>query len=284
MKAGEKEQGQKQTADRIGKVGKKEYEQLKRRAVKFEINNRQCILVIPCDGETGWCEMSEHSALIYKYMVCVPLGIPVNLSDDYDSFYLQYEIGRIRTRGYEAVRTRIKKAGLYKTETEKDKCIIFQLKTPLTVAEMDKLKQEENARQLAINSIVKVTFGDPSLYQKMVELATRLHRVCFRRMDKLSSATNGKRIVETMDEAIRLYYGIAECGKDNPEDLLPYWQKMKGLIHSLLIELQIVVSMKLWTRDICMSLGESAIEIEKMIDGRMKNGTSRLKKRNRSSI
>ena len=217
-------------------------------------------------------------------MVCLPMGIPVNMTDDYDSFYIQYEIGRVRTRGYDTVRARLKKAGLYKNETEKDKCIIFQLKSPLTVAEIDRLKEEENARQLAINSIVKVTFADPTLYQKMIELATRLHRVCFRRMDKLSSATNGKKIVEIMDEMLRLYYEVAECGKNRPEELLPYYREMRQMSHNLLIELQIVASLKLWTRDICMGLGESAINIQKMIDSRIKNGASRLRQRNSKGI
>ena len=52
--------------EEIGRVERREYDKLKRRAIKFEERNRQYILVIPCDGETGWCEMSEHSALIYN--------------------------------------------------------------------------------------------------------------------------------------------------------------------------------------------------------------------------
>lgn len=283
MKADEKNNTVDPRFAEIGKIEKKEYDKLKRRAIRFEAKNRQCVLVIPCDGESGWCEMSEISALIYKYMVCAPMGVPVNMTDDYDSFYLQYKIGRIRTRGYDTVRARLQKAGLYRDETTKDKCVVFRLKTPLTVAEIDQLKVDENTRQLAINSIARVTFADPSLYQKMIELATRLHRVCFRRMDKLASATNGKRIVETMDETIRLYYRIAESGKSKPEELLPYYREMKQLIHDLLIELQMVASMKLWTRDICMSLGESAIEIEKMIDGRIKNATTRINQRGSKS-
>lgn len=73
--------------EEIGKVERKEYDKLKRRAIKFEATNRQYILVIPCDGEAGWCEMSEHSALIYKYMVCMPLGVPVTMADDYDFIF-----------------------------------------------------------------------------------------------------------------------------------------------------------------------------------------------------
>lgn len=282
MKADEKSKDiKKNEVEEIGRVERKEYDKLKRRAIKFEEQNRQYILVIPCDGEMGWCEMSEHSALIYKYMVCLPLGVPVTMTDDFDSFYIQYDIGRIRTRGYETVRNRLKKAGLYKKETEKDRCIIFELKNSLTNKELEKIKNEESARQLAINSIVKVDFMDPALYQKLIEVATRLHRVCYRRMDKLSSATNGERMVSLMDDVIRMYYRVAECGKNQPEDLLPYWREMRQMVHQLLIELQIVAGLKLWTRENCVKIGESVLNIQERIDRQIKRGASRSKGRNR---
>lgn len=278
MKVDEKNKTKNRSFEEIGRIERKEYDRLKRRAIKFESNNRKYILVIPCDGEMGWCEMSEHSALIYKYMVCLPLGVPVTMTDDFDSFYIQYDIGRIRTRGFDVVRNRLKKVGLYKDEQLKDKCMIFELKSILTEKELKKIKNEESARQLAVNSIVKVDFIDPALYQKLIEVATRLHRVCYRRMDKLSSATNGERMVRLMDETIRIYYKMAECGKNRPEDLLPYWREMQQMLYKLLIELQIVAGLKLWTRENCMKVGESVLDIEKRVDRQIKRGTDRSKK------
>ena len=274
MKADEKNNVKKNSFDEIGKIERKEYDKLKRRAIKFEATNRQYILVIPCDGEMGWCEMSEHSALIYKYMVCMPLGVPITMTDDYDSFYIQYDIGRIRTRGFDVVRSRLKKAGLYKDEQLKDKCMMFQIKNALTGKELEKLEQEEADRQLAANSIVKVTFVDPALYQKLIEVATRLHRVCYRRMDKLSSATNGERMVRRIDEAIRIYFRMAECGKNQPKDLLPYWIEMRKILHDLLVELQIVAGLKLWTRENCVKIGESIMELQNKVDRQIKRATS----------
>ena len=279
MKADEKNKITKKNGfEEIGRVERKEYDKLKRRAIKFEERNRQYILVIPCDGEMGWCEMSEHSALIYKYMVCLPLGVPVTMTDDYDSFYIQYDIGRIRTRGFDVVRNRLKKVGLYKNEKAKDRCVIFEIKNNLTEKELLKLRHEEETRQLAVNSIVKVDFLNPALYQKMMEVATRLHRVCYRRMDKLSSATNGERMVGLMDDAIRLYYKMAECGKNRPEDLVEYWKEMREKVHGLLIELQIVAGLKLWTRENCVKIGEIVIDIQNRIDRQIKRGTNQLKK------
>lgn len=275
MKADEKNRTvKKRDFEEIGRIERKEYDKLKRRAIKFEERNNRYILVIPCDGETGWCEMGEYSALIYKYMVCMPLGVPVTMADDFDSFYIQYDIGRIRTRGFDVVRNRIKRVGLYKDEKVKDKCVIFQLKNNLTKKELEKIKQEEETRQLAINSIVKVDFLDPALYQKLIEVATRLHRVCYRRMDKLSSATNGARMVGLADDLIRSYYKIAECGRNRPEDLLQYWKEMREIVHKLLIELQIVAGLKLWTRENCVKLGEMVLEIQDRIDRQIKRGTT----------
>lgn len=278
MKADEKGNTERKSFEEIGLVERKEYDRLKRKAIKFEVANRQYVLVIPCDGEMGWCEMSEHSALIYKYLVCLPLGVPVTMTDDFDSFYIQYDIGRIRTRGFDVVRNRLKKAGLYKDEQIKDRCMIFRLKTPLSGKEIERMKKEEIERQLAVNNIVKVAFVDPTLYQKLIEVATRLHRVCYRRMDKLSSATNGERMVSLMDEAIREYYKIAECGKNRPEELVKYWQEMRQIVHKLLIELQIVAGLKLWTRENCIKIGESVVEIQDRIDRQIKRGADKIRR------
>lgn len=277
MKADERSNTEKRNFEEIGLVERKEYDRLKRRAIKFEEKNRQYILVIPCDGKMGWCEMSEHSALMYKYMVCAPLGVPVTMADDFDSFYIQYDIGRIRTRGFDTVRNRLKKIGLYKDEQVKDRCVIFQLKKVLTEKDLERLKKEEVTRQITANNIIKVTFLDPALYQKLIEVATRLHRVCHRRMDKVSSATNGERMVKLTDKTIRTYYKMAECGKNRPEELLPYWQEMRQLIHELLIELQIVAGLRLWTRENCMKIGESVVDIQDRIDRQIRRGTSQSK-------
>ena len=249
----------------IGKIEKREYERLKRKALKFEHKNCGFVLVIPCDGEHGWCEMGENSALIYKYQVCMKLGVPVTMTDDLDSFYVRYDVGRIRTRGFDTVRRRLKRAGLYKAETKRDKCVIFQLKQSNTKHEMEKMRLEEEERQAAMNTIVKVNFSDPVLYQKMIEVATRLHRICYRRMDKVSSATNGVRIVEKADKLILKYYEMTEQKADY-EKRMSDWQELWRSAHGLLIELQVVAGLKLWTREACMKVSEGVIEIQSRIE------------------
>ncbi|MBR2710501.1 hypothetical protein IKF02_02635 [Candidatus Saccharibacteria bacterium] len=267
--------------DTIGKVDRKEYDKLKRRAIKFESKNAQYVLVIPCDGENDWCEMSDNSALIYKYAVCEKLGIAVSMTDDLDSFYIQYKMGRIRTRGFSVVRRRLEKAGLYEKETLKDRSVIFQLNHQFTNKELALMRQKEEEHQAALNSIVKVTFADPVLHQKMIEVATRLHRICFRRLDKLSSATNGRRIVELCDVLIRDYYRMSETLNAPPEVLLADWKVMRRNTHDLLIELQILAGLKLWTRESCVKVGEQVVFMENRIEGHIKREADRVRKSRR---
>ena len=254
----------------IGKIERKEYDKLKRRAIKFENANRKYILVLPCDGENGWCEMGDTSALIYKYYVCEELGIPVMFTEDLESYYTQYTLGRVRTRGFDTVRERIKKAGLYKEEIDKDKTKIFVLNRRFSDEEIEELENKENERQAAINEIVKVKFADPILYQKMVQVATRLHQVCFRRLDKLSSQTNGKYMVELADSMLREYFYMTDA--NNPD-----WDKLYGYTRKLLIELQITASLKLWTRVTCVNISEEVLDIQNRITKQKARGTSKSK-------
>lgn len=263
--------------EEIGPIERKEYDRLKRRAIKFESTNRKYILVLPCDGNQGWCEVSEHSALIYKYKVCLELGASVTMTDDFDSFYIQYDIGRIRTRGYDTVRRRIKKAGLYWREIVKDKCVVFELNTAFSEKEIAKMHEEEVRRQNEINSIVKVQFADPILFQMITEVATRFHRICFRRMDRVSSATNGERIVNMADEMIRLYYDLT-MKKKTHEERMVVWEKMMDLSQKLLVEVQIVAMLKLWTRDACVKVGEKVLELQKRIEKNLAYEAKRYRK------
>lgn len=268
--------------EKIGMVTRREYDQLKRRAIKFEAKNRSYILLIPCDGNKNWCEMGERSALFYKYLVCEPMGVPVSLADDFDSFYTQFEIGRIRTRGYSVVRKRLMKAGVYGGELLKDRCMIFQLKESVTEDEAERLRRMELERQAKLNAVVQVQFVDPALYTPLIDTAAVLHRICFRRMDKLSSVTNGRRMTVMIDNVIRLYYDLTML-KMTDEQKTRTWKQMQENVRELLVELQIVAGLKLWSRESCAAIGEKVIELSKRIERNLKDGAKKHKARNRKN-
>ncbi|MBR2658718.1 hypothetical protein IKD57_02345 [Candidatus Saccharibacteria bacterium] len=267
------------TDTEVGVVSRKEYEKLKRRAIRFEPTNFGFILVIPCEGEHDWCEMSDYSALYYKYYVCEQLGVPVRMTDDLDSFYTQYEIGRVRVKGYNSVRKRLEKLGMLKAEETRDRCVIFQLNKKFTKTEREGFLEEEKEKQANANRIVRVEFSDPALYQKMVEAATRLHRVCMRRMDKLASITNGKRMVELADDMIRGYYDMSAMDQNDKEKIMAGWHKLQKQATQLLVEMQIVASLKLWTRENCIEIAENIIDIKNRIEGHIKRESDRFKER-----
>lgn len=250
----------------IGNISRSEYESYKKRALDFEAKNRRFIVVVPCSGRAGWCEIPDNSALLYKYAVCEPIGVEATIAGDYDSFYSQYRIGKCKTRGFEAVRRRIKDAGLFMDEQKKGKCLIVCLNKTFTKQEIDKFEAKEILHRATANKIVDAKPVDPVLYQKILQLATRLHKVCNRRMDRLTSETNGKRMVMLMDAMMREYVVRSTGEAMTKEEELKMWNKLRGDARAILIELQIVAGMGLWKANDCLSIGGELTEIIERID------------------
>ena len=260
-------------------VTRREYEGYKRRTVNFERSNRRFIVVLPCDGNQGWYEVGERSALFYKYIVCDKLGLDASLKSDFESFYNQFEIGRVRMRGVEVVRERLKRAEMYKDEEARDKCVIFEMNRTLDETEIEELLEREARRQAELNSIVKVKMSDPMLLTKMLEVSNRLHVVCQKRMDKISRDTNGVRIVAACDKMIMAYYRMSEAEDTSAEAKLEMWLELRRYVHELLIELQIIVGLGIWKRSKCVKIGEMVCELEDRLDTHIRKATQEVKRR-----
>lgn len=260
------------------RIEKQEYDDMKRRALKFEAKNLKFILVIPCSGDQDWCEMADHSALIYRNLVCEKLGLTQAMTDDYDSYYVQYRIGRMRTRGMDTVIERAKKAGVYKTHAMKGKALIIEIKKPLTAEEMSEMERSENERQLALGQIVRCRPIDPVLYQKLVEASGRLYNLCARKLDKLASRTNGEHIINLISEINREYIRFSSRIDAPEEEKLERWLKMKEMVVEILIEVQILASGRMWKREVCLSIGELLNEIENIIDKHCNRTLRKIKK------
>lgn len=260
------------------KIEKHEYDEMKRRAIRFEEKNLRYILVVPCSGDQGWCEMADHSALIYRNLVCDKLGVSAAMTDDYDSYYLQYRIGRVRTRGMDTVLERVKKAGIYKKDAMKGKCLIIEIKKPLDIEEMLELEKTESERQLALGQIVRCQPIDPVLYQKLVEASGRLYNLCTRKLDRMASRTSGERIVNLISEVNREYIRFSSRVEMSEEEKLERWLKMKETLVEVLIEVQILASGRMWKREICLSIGELLNDIENIIDKHCNQTLRKIKK------
>ena len=258
----------------VGEIEISEYRSLKSKTIEYDSKNHDYVIVIPCDGDKGWCELADTSALIYKYAVCESLGVKVAIHDDNDGYFLQYRLGMVRTRGYDTIRKRVKKAGLYASEKISGKALFLKLNKKFTEAEIDEFEKRELEYRAGINSIVKVDFIDPLVYVKMVTLGSRLHKICLSRMDKLSSVTIGKRIVEIIDDMLRIYYDMV-----GDLDEMEGWKKLDKKCNELLTEIQIVASIGLWNRERCASVGEQVLEIQKIIKRKI-DETNRPKRNN----
>ena len=247
-------------------ITRREHDKLRRRAIAFERNNSRFILLIPCDGGKGWYEMGNRSALLYKYEVCNRIGVEVEIKDDYDTFFNQFDEGRIRTQYLDTVRDNIKQAQMYKDETKRDNCLIFKLGKSYSDQEIAAIVEEEKRHQAQLNEIVKVKVIDPVVMVKLTELSGRLHRLCLRKMDKVSRDTNGVRIVGTCDEAIKIYYQMASAPSTEKEAVLAWWGKLREKVFDLRVELQLIVDLKIWKRDKVVAMGEMLAELEERID------------------
>ena len=117
----------------------------------------------------------------------------------------------------------------------------------------------------------------------MVELTARIHQMAFRHMDKVSSATNGQRIVSIMDGIQRDYLMFSgEYSKLSDAKRIAIWRKMLVDLNLVRLELQIIASSKIWKREKCALIGDRTIAIEDRIKRRLAHQllTTKHKKEN----
>ena len=232
--------------------------------------------MIPCSGNSGWYEIAEHSALIYYYEVCQKLQLKPNFFADDNSFYDQYEIGFIRTKNVDDIRSNLKKSGLYSKEQKSGATYIFKLNTKFTEQYLKELLSRESNRRVNNLTPGKTDNLDPALHQTLASLSTRLHHLCNSHLDKLSSQTNGTRIVTLIDKLLLSYHQLTYFPKSESGKIKLTLETMRRDIYRLTIEVQILASIKLWDFDICASLvtllEKSRDYIESDLKRLLKNG------------
>lgn len=247
-------------------VTRKEAREFKEYAVGFEKTNNKCIFVFPCNGNLGWYEMGDNSAVIYSHVVCKPQGFKTELQDDWDSYYDQFEIGRIRCNSITTVEKRIMATGLFREKVTKGKTLFFVLKKPLVKSEVDDLIAAEKARQAAINKVVAVTNVDARLDQMILEVIARLHNACLRHMDSLSAGSSGVRIVNLCTDLQIKYLMICEAPKRPASERLEEWKELRRIAHQIVLEINVVIGLRIWKRSKYVSVVEKLKTIEERID------------------
>lgn len=247
-------------------ISRKQAREYKARAVEFEKTNRRFIFIFPCNGDLGWYELGDMSALIYSQIVCKPKGIKVYLQDDGDSYYDQFELGRIRTLHLDTLERRIAESGLFTEKVEKGDLLYFTLKKPLSRAQCEVLRADEAARQADINRIVEVADVDAKLHQILLEVISRMRGACSRQMDGLSMASNGRRIMDLCADIQLKYYDICDAPRKTNATMLKMWREMRKMLNLLVQEVDVAVGMRIWKRHKIVSVVEKIIEAEKRVD------------------
>lgn len=245
-------------------IDSKTYHTEKRKLIKIEEENYDYIILLKRSGKGNWYEMADNSALAYYYFVCEPLKIKdIKFSADYNSFYEQYKIGKIAANGLETTRNRIKKAGLYEREYEVDNRTYFVLKKPITKEQMETLTKKEIKRRIKLNKTIEVTHSAPIFYRDLTEMMIRLHQICSSKMTKLSSETNGVRIVTLADSIMRHYLHSTDLSETAADKRIEDWTKIREEIYQLKYEIQIADIAKIWSPELCLELFEEDMELLK---------------------
>ena len=211
-------------------VESKEFHRNKHKLIQLERQNYDRIIVIERTGKKGedrdWREIGDHSALLYYYQICEPLGEQVNFKNDVDSYYERYEIGLICMNGLTKMRMLIKKSGLYESEQSQGPFRVFKLKKTFTSEDMRRLMQKERKRRKEANEIIKVDFSDPELYICLREVAKKLHKICNEHFDHLSRDTIGRKIVTLADENLTDYRKLCTLSEKKTKEKIELWRKI----------------------------------------------------------
>ena len=241
------------------------YRALKRDLIGIEKSNVGEIILQKCSGKGPWFEIADHSALIYYYYVCQTLKIKkVKFEDDYDSFFEQYSIGRIRTPNPSVVRERLREVELYGREYLMNGRIVFVLKQSLTAKKLETLEKKEAKRRMDLNKTVEIEHSDPLFYRNLADLTWRLHQMCSSKLGKLASQTNGARIVSLADGVMADYLHSTDLKKTDLNGRIEDWKKIRSKIYHLKYEIQILDVNKMWSMEVCLPIFERIIMLKKL--------------------
>ena len=244
----------------------KQYRSIKRYLKKLEAENCNRVMMAPCNGKSNWYEIAEHSALFYYYEVCQALNKKTKFFSDTDSFYDQYEIGYIRSKGVANVRKNLRDLGLYGSEHMEQEIYVFVLKKNFSKKEIEELQKREEERRMQNLTPTPVSNIDPDLYRSIVSVAARLHKICISRLDKLASSVNGAEIVKLADSLIEDYQVIAMLKPSAKLKIRTRLENMRRTIYLLIIKVKVLGEVRLWSLELCISITEDLHEIKNKID------------------
>ena len=261
-------------------------------AILAEALNYNSIIVIPCDGDKGWYQILDNSALFFYYEICKGETKSKFKPDDTDFGIDRSRIGIINAKGIATIRQKIENAKLLKSESFIDyrglpttspvHGVVFHLKKTFNQAKVDKLYKTELERRENNLHVEHSKHLDPVLYRESVMLAERIHRICRKSFDNCSKETIGRKLNEDsellVENYLRLGYilGHYEDRPDrrNSEQIAEFClnqrteklTKMQKNISNIIINLDVAHLIGNLNIEKCVTIGSRAEHILKMIN------------------
>ncbi|MBR2839839.1 hypothetical protein IKE82_00695 [Candidatus Saccharibacteria bacterium] len=238
-------------------VNHQQYQSSKRSLMRKEKTNYNRLYFIYCQGDQGWLEISEHSALIYFHEIVKRFGLKNKFFADELSFYNRYTIGYLRIQNLDDVRYWLQKAELYQGEGQDSQhTFYFELTKTFPKPTLDHYLAIENERRLTEYSVAPAHNLAPEFYQLLIHLGRRLHHICNNRLDRLTCNTLGIRTITTLDHILISYHHLTYYKPSETKRLLAKWHIIREDLYDLAINIRTFSDFDLLDYEVCISLNE----------------------------
>lgn len=258
-------------------ISVQEYRRIKRKLIKDEKVNFDHITAIPCSGNSNWYEIAEHSALIYYNEVCEKLQLPTKFHADVSSHYLKYEIGYIRSKGVDYIRSKLKAAHLYQSETVQNHIYTFKLTTDYSVDTLKKFRTHEINRRNRNNDQLPSYNIDPNLYQLITSTGVRLHRITKPNQNRPSIKPHDTIILTHVRQLLKNYYRLCFVKNADSPDYINILKNMRTESYELITAIRMLYDFKLWPSDLVANVSAPIFQIKNIIEHKIKQATHKEK-------
>lgn len=250
---------------------KKVYRMAKKRAMDFEQNNRQYLVLVRSDN--GYFKMFEYSALFYAYSLAPQMNISAVLREDTD-YFSKSKIGSVSIKEPENLTTPFEKLNIVPISTKDDSgnLLVFKMPWVYDDAEVKQLLAKASEKLQRFNRLVMTDNTIPVLFLQLTALHKTLYENVCSMSGPVSRESYGIPMLKMAAEMQCLYLEYAN-GKIHDQD---FFDPCKKWLNSIKYRVKIVSELKIWKPDQVARIADSLIEVSNILDSEQK---SRAKKK-----
>ena len=242
------------------RITESQHESIKRAIIKREEDNYDKIYLVPCSGDQGWYEISEHSALIYYYEVIVPLGLSTRLHEDTVSFYTHYKYGSIRTNSPATIKDNLVAQNLFESEQIDRDVIIYHLAKTFTAEDINSYAKQIHTSRIANASIVKSDNAAPEYYIIVSSFAKNILYACSNKMNEIERNSFASKIINYAVDLSRIYLEINYLDRRaKANDIITKWDKIIDITYYILIEMHLMRGLGIWAPEVIIRYSDQIL-------------------------